>query len=75
MNLLTADEVAERLRVGVRTAYKAMHDMPHLERPLRVTEAALWAWINEQTINPKGKKKTPYRAVKIPDRIPRRKEA
>ena len=75
MNLLTADEVAARLRVGVRTAYKVMHDMPHLERPLRVTETALWAWINGRTIHPKGAKKTLVRAAKTPDRIPRRKEA
>ena len=75
MNLLTAEEVAARLRVGVRTAYKVMHDMPHLERPLRVTETALWVWINDRMVNPKGAKKTLVRAVKTPGRIPRRKEA
>ena len=75
MNLLTAEEVAARLRVGIRTAYKIMHEIPHLEHPLRATEAALCAWINEHMVNPKGAKKAPYRAVKIPDKIPRRKEA
>ena len=74
--LLTPDDVARVLQVSRRTAYSIMHQMPHLERPFRVTESALWAWMAARTINPTGKKKTPVRALKfVPDRIPRRKEA
>ena len=37
--LLTADDVAEVLQVSRRTAYKIMHEMPHMESPFRVAEA------------------------------------
>jgi hypothetical protein len=48
-----------------------MHQMPHLERPFRVSEAGLRAWLYERTAQPeeekgKGKTKARQRAVKMP---------
>lgn len=78
--LLTPDEVAEVLRVSRRTAYRIMHQMPHMETPFRVAETGLRAWIAGRTVAPamesKGKAKAHQRAVKIPGKvyeIPRRR--
>ena len=68
--LLTPDEVAEVLRVSRRTAYRIMHQMPHMETPFRVAETGLRAWIAGRTVSPatesKGKVKAHQRAAKIP---------
>jgi hypothetical protein len=68
--LLTPDDVAAILQVSRRTAYTIMRQMPHLERPFRVSEAGLRAWLYERTAQPeekgKGKTKARQRAVKMP---------
>jgi hypothetical protein len=68
--LLTPDDVAAILHVSRRTAYTIMHQIPHLERPFRVSEAGLRAWLYERTAQPegkdKGKQKARQRAVKMP---------
>ena len=80
--LLTPDEVAEVLRVSRRTAYRIMHQMPHIENPFRVAETGLRAWIAGRTVAPAmentGNTKARQRAVKIPlvgevYKIPRRR--
>ena len=81
--LLTPDDVAAILQVSRRTAYTIMHQIPHLERPFRVSEAGLRAWLYERTAQPEGrsqgKQKARQRAVKMPllgqdYHIPRRRE-
>lgn len=68
--LLTVDDVAVALQVSRRTAYTIMHQMPHLERPFRVSESGLRAWLYERTAQPeekdKGKWKARLRPVKMP---------
>ena len=80
--LLTPDDVAAILRVSRRTAYRIMHQMPHMETPFRVAETGLRAWIAGRTVSPeaesKGKGKARQRAAKIPlvgevYKIPRRR--
>lgn len=79
--LLTPDDVAAILQVSRRTAYTIMHQMPHLERPFRVSESGLRAWLYERTAQPEGrnqgKQKARQRAVKMPlvsdYHIPRRR--
>ena len=82
--LLTPDDVAEILRISRRTAYTIMHQMPHLEKPFRVSESGLRAWLYERTRQPEtqsqGKQKARQQAVKMPllghdYHIPRRREA
>ena len=68
--LLTPGEVAAILRVSRRTAYRIMHQMPHIETPFRVAESGLRAWLAGRTVDPamenKGKGKARQRAAKIP---------
>jgi hypothetical protein len=68
--LLAPDDVAAILKVSRRTAYTIMRQMPHLERPFRVSEAGLRAWLYERTAQPEekgnGKGKAHQRAVKMP---------
>lgn len=79
--LLTPDEVAGILSVSRRTAYRIMHQMPHIETPFRVAETELRLWLGRKTVSPametKGKAKTRQRAAKIPllndYHIPRRR--
>jgi len=80
--LLTPDDVAQVLQVSRRTAYRIMHQMPHIETPFRVAEAGLRAWIAGCTVAPAmentGKAKARQRAAKIPlvgevYKIPRRR--
>ena len=80
--LLTPDEVANILRVSRRTAYRIMHQMPHIETPFRVAETGLRAWIAGSTVAPAmentGNTKARQRAAKIPlvgevYKIPRRR--
>lgn len=49
--LLTAEDVAERLRVSQRTARRYMQAMDRVELPggLRVTEESLAAWLRERS--------------------------
>ena len=84
-NMLTADDVAEIMRVTRRTAYTYMRKMPHTESPLRVAEEDLAVWIEGRTVAPKaaGKVKPaqviPFqrrgRAAADEWRIPRRRSA
>ena len=80
--LLTPDDVAQVLQVSRRTAYRIMHQMPHMETPFRVAETGLRAWIAGRTVSPatesKGIAKARQRAAKIPlvgevYKIPRRR--
>ena len=68
--LLTPDDVAQVLQVSRRTAYRIMHQMPHMETPFRVAETGLRAWIAGRTVAPAmentGKAKARQRAAKIP---------
>lgn len=81
--LLTSADIADRLQVKPRTAVKYMRQMEHLETPLRVTEAALAAWIASNTVHPgqtvrqvveqgRRNRKAP---LPVPGRIPRRRES
>ena len=77
--LLKVDDVAQALQVSRRTAYTYMEQMIHLDRPRRVSEYGLAAWIRARTVDPamqgKGKKKTAVRPMKTPiTHIPRRRE-
>lgn len=67
--LLTPDEVAAILRVSRRTAYRIMHQMPHIETPFRVAESGLRAWLAGRTVAPamenQGKGKARQRALKM----------
>jgi predicted DNA-binding transcriptional regulator AlpA len=80
--LLTPDDVAQVLQVSRRTAYRIMHQMPHIDTPFRVAETELRVWLGRKTVDPsmietKGKAKTHQRAAKIPlvndYHIPRRR--
>ena len=77
--LYTPQQVAEILQVSVRTAYKMMHQMQHMQRPFRVAESALWAWMQGKIMAPA---ETPRRRPKLEKRpvsgdwhIPRRRAA
>jgi len=77
--LLTAADVAETLRVSVRTAYVYMAQMPHLNSPRRVSQQHLKEWIISKTVlppekNPPGMPRRRAVCTKI-DRIPMRKES
>ena len=83
--LLTPDDVAEIMQVSRRTAYAIMHQMPHMMRPFRVSEAGLRAYITSRTEAPR-EERAPGRASRAPRRtaypplmppdyhIPRRRE-
>lgn len=81
--LLAPDDVAGILQVSRRTAYTIMHQMPHLERPFRVSESGLRAWLYERTRQPEGKGKGKQKARRGREqmtaaadfRIPRRRAA
>lgn len=85
-NLLTPQNVAERLSVGLDKARQIMKGLPHMttsnnpcKQHLRIREEVLMQWLEEQerqTIGkPAGRKKpvckTPFSQG---DRLPRRKE-
>ena len=79
--MLTVDDVALVLSVSRRTAYAYMAQMIHLEKPRRVSEWSLQAWIRARTVDPEtsgnGKRKAPARGLKIDlvdYHIPRRRE-
>lgn len=66
--MLRVKEVGEIL--GYRTPdviRKTMRQMVHMEQPLRVSESALQAWINQRTFRPAEQ------AAEQPTRIPRRR--
>jgi hypothetical protein len=49
---------------------RKMREMIHMEGPLRVSESALQAWINQRTYRPAGAKAA---GVPAEERIPRRR--
>ena len=68
--MLTPEDVAQVLSVSRRTAYDYMTQMPHLDRPRRVSEYSLHEWIMERTIDPTARK----RMHNVTDyRLPRRR--
>lgn len=76
--LLTAENVADIMQVSTRTAYGYMSEMPHIDRPRRVTEGVLRAWIVGRTVVPAEKKtgRNRYRlrdAITEEYRIPKRR--
>lgn len=50
--MLSPEQVAEILSVKKSTAYTMIHQMPHMERPLRVSERALREYIESRTVYP-----------------------
>lgn len=52
--LLSADDIAERYQVSKKTASRYMRKMPHMEKPLRVTEQAVEAWELGRMVEPDG---------------------
>ena len=54
--LLSADDIAERYQCSKKTASRYMRKMPHMEKPLRVTEQAVEAWELGRMIEPDGTK-------------------
>lgn len=50
---------------------RKMREMIHMEGPLRVSESALQAWINQRTYRPAGAKRDA--GVPAEERIPRRR--
>ena len=85
--LLKVDDVAAILQVSRRTAYDYMAQMIHLEKPLRVTEAALREWLTARTAPPRGqeiirgrnnaqlkRRMAAVNSAAIPFRLPRHRE-
>lgn len=50
--MLSPEQVAEILSVKKSTAYTVIHQMPHMERPLRVSERALREYIESKMVYP-----------------------
>ena len=54
--LLTVSDIQERYNLKSATTARAyMRRMEHMEKPLRVTEAAVARWEESRTINPAEK--------------------
>ena len=54
--LLSVTDIADRYQVSKKTAQRYMRKMPHMEKPLRVTEQAVEAWELGRTFEPDGSK-------------------
>ena len=54
--LLSVADMAERYQCSKKTASRYMRKMPHMEKPLRVTEQAVEAWELGRTFEPDGTK-------------------
>ena len=54
--LLSVTDIAERYQCSVKTARRYMRRMPHMEKPLMVTEQAVEAWELGRTFEPDGTK-------------------
>ena len=52
--LLSVSDMAERYQCSKKTAQRYMRKMPHMEKPLRVTEQAVEAWELGRTFEPDG---------------------
>lgn len=70
--LMKPAEVAEILGMKDKDAVRRiMRQMVHMEKPLRVSEAALQGWINARTYRPVSEEKG--QAAQAEGRIPRRR--
>ena len=54
--LLSVTDIAERYQCSMKTARRYMRKMPHMEKPLKVTEQAVEAWELGRTFEPDGTK-------------------
>ena len=54
--LLSVADMTDRYQVSKKTASRYMRKMPHMEKPLRVTEQAVEAWELGRTFEPDGSK-------------------
>ena len=54
--LLSVTDMAERYQVSKKTAQRYMRKMPHMEKPLRVTEQAVESWELGRMVDPDGTK-------------------
>lgn len=77
--LLCVKEIMERYQCNPATARKRMREMPHMEKPLLVTEKAVAEWEYSKTVYPGEQPKKQKAKLKlggfIPGmRLPRRKE-
>lgn len=55
-SLLTAADIQDRYKLkSATTARTYMRQMEHMEKPLRVTEAAVERWEESRTVNPAEK--------------------
>lgn len=77
--LLTVSDIQDRYNLkSAATARTYMRQMEHMEKPLRVTEAAVERWEESKTINPAEKAKRRMRIRKQPTgkfQIPRKRPA
>lgn len=67
--LLKPADVAEVLQVSVRKARDLMAEMTHMEKPLRVREEALQAWILSKTTTPGEKSRGKGQRMTVKDCI------
>ena len=77
--LLTVSDIQERYQLkSATTARSYMRQMEHMEKPLRVTEAAVERWEENKTINPAEKAERRMRIQRQPSgkfQIPRKRPA
>lgn len=71
--MLTADDVAGIMKLSRRSAYRIMREIPHTERPLRVTSHALSEWVDRRTIYPAQEERR-ARTTDTRHRIERRRD-
>jgi hypothetical protein len=50
--MLSPKQIMELMSISKRKAYDIIYQMPHIEGPLRVSERALKAWIEQKTVYP-----------------------
>lgn len=53
-NLLSVRDICARYQVQPKTARKYMRSMPHMEKPLMVSERAVKDWEAKKTVPGKG---------------------
>ena len=72
--LLKSSDIAEMMGVSIDTARNYMRAMLHTEKPLRVSEAAFEAWLNQRTYRASSETAAAAEiSSSAPDRIPRRR--
>ena len=52
--LYSVKDICDRYQVKAQTARKIMRDMPHLERPLMVSERSVSEWERRNTLPPES---------------------